>query len=1679
MSRQSLAHVPVSSATRTSKDNATVNIATLQRSKDMQYAKKKSRGKSIGPGGLEALIEPSRNVRGDPTLTLKSILKPSIPLTPPKVIPSFHELRSNAANGQLTTRSGEDLLIDFSTPGPSRSIIPSVTVANGSNHRDPFSPLRRQNDADAKETLQTEAEKKETEQKRQAEKRAILDRRAERRKSLANRRVSFAPEATLHTWSVMELVEDSTASSGANSTRHQSSMTTQQSPNKASFSPARRSPRQSTTPLEQAGKLQVAASPAHQQTLCQTKRQRTSSHVRDVQPDGSMEDTLSSSPADDSITESSPIRIGDSAESESDDDTDGGTAMSMDDTTAKSMISEVSLSTQLSLDERLQERVNRAGTRGIVYDEYGDDAPMEMATATVTNAFQPWLRGAQNTIDDSAMQDQENMDPLASALKGQQVEDQGRNSGQDQDETQDMSMDVTHAVGGIINGDSPTRNRRKSSQYVDDTMDFTSVGGGILATGLTNADENEDDGDVSIEFTRAVGGILSDGATRETARPKHKGDGFVDATSSDISTLPPIEEQTEPQTGFEDDRITCMEMTKAVGKVKAAHRAPDQKTENGLLTVLGSSQRPVSSQPQTQEHCPVISIVTETGSPDITLKPRLSGRSRQTTDDLSTTPKFSPKRVTPVRSTSRRGLATPTKPITPSPARGTVKEKTPLSANVTQRGASPRKLFREELQARASPISGSKPASLFFPDELTGRQMPGVLLKAPNTRPLARRMSSGIGIDNGYGSPQVTNMLHRRTSIGDTAPVFQFEGNGKSKLRLEDPRQLEREVDSERADEERRESGRFIMEQEANKHQEENAMFQLKEMIESMTPKKHKPNRLKGRKSLAMGAAKGLLGKRPVELDVDDEEEAESTPKRLKIVEREGSPVKKIHLPKPPSKEETTGRFSKAEEQQLEGLSGVRGSTTPKTSTTFTKGFPTSPHIDDRYKEVPFPAGERRVESFEAKMDNVMGAIDVATVVLQRDSASDTGKISLQEFLNLTNVHFIELSTTKRRQTMAQSMSKISSDEEGDRSIEATFVAAATTLPLLELYQHATRELKSYISSGRKIIRSIEAETLIEQPPLFREYIDARADVKAIMDNQFRNGKTNARYQSKEGWYTWRTQLVEGLQNGLEGIKQGMAKDLEILDKQSKSISKVAPSLLKQQQSLRLEIESVEKILLEVDSVDTNALRCVRENLRAAEEENSRMTRILEELRQELNDKADALRAAEELKTEMEDQITEADRVRREFRGWSAADVLMRKEKVDTIERETGWRLSAAEEEGEENDNGFGVALTLMFHNQLRLFFYPSVYQVRPDGGKRRRSGRHSRSVSGPNAPISLTYSPEEDNDQVPRELSTEKRFFLQLIRSQLQAFSMMPKGSVSAKTLLDAISGGWSMAEKVEQEIRLLSKAGITTTNILSDERLRVKIMLMQERDRSRIDVEFGLLVTLLNDGDISASVSVSANGVYGPAAKTLSGSKLRKVQTALSKEVESKELGSGAWIGAIHGFEEWVIGQSQRQTQTQSQTGPKAASEAIQVKENSEPASSKSEMKVENMFQAGEEIKRSPLAPKTGNTMKKALPRPSKPRQPLNLRGSQNEKAQGLGSSAVWATAAVDKENMVPGNVLGAKHVMEVSVKAADTGSEGEWKGVGQHHPRPAIAPEEQERMMTVGTPVKRVGALRRSPI
>lgn len=1625
-----------------------------------------------------------------PTFQPRSILKPTIPLTPPKNIPSFDELRQKStAKAKSPAKSvPEDLLIDFSTPAPSREVENAGNVPAMGALLDPFSPVRPQNSDTAASRNDSENEviqhTDEEDQKRQAEKKAILERRDARRKSLANRRVSFAPEATLHTWSVMELVEDSTTSSASNSTRRQSAMTAAQSPMpRVDTLGGSSEDERPSTPVEQASEEVVKETPESQRELHQRKRRRTSDSMH------SSDDEAFSSPGDGA--DSSPIRVEESIDSES--DTDGDTAMSLDEATANSIRSSNSSSTQTSLDERLRQAASQAGTKGIKYDENGTDddgddeeQSMEIADGTVTHAFRQYAPKAHSSQNMPTGFDKENVNPFQDTPQTTSHDEL-----EEEDPTTGMTMEMTRAVGGIVSNGIPEQSklasvrrrsnisRRSSSggetSIGDETMDLTVAKGGIVRNDEDlDADESASDEDMTMEMTGVVGGVANGARNGPWQREIMEETEAMDMTMAAGGILPPIEEQTEPQTDIEDNVTGAMDITQAVGKIfkKQTSNTHDEDT----LSVL--KQEPTPSSQLDHELSQAIpmsatttrqmaTVASETGSP--TLKPRLSGR-RAATNSRSSTPKSISR--TSVTETNEQN--TPSKQLTPAPMKSTSPKRTPVLAGVTQRGASPKKLFAKEIQQRASPAGRKSPRRqqdlLFSKDETTGLHTPRVVLHAPKPHQHLRRRSNGIGIDNEIsGSPRVSEILSRRSSIGDVVPEFQLAGGQKRQLRFENPQEIEREVELERAEEHRRESGRFIMEQEADEQHEENTTQNLKEMIESMTPKKEKSVKHKGRKSLAVGSARGLLGKRPAELEIeDDEDDGESTPKRLKTVSREASPVKKVHLPKPPTKEETTGRLLKAEQLQLAAMAPA--SSTPTLSQSPIKKIK-SPERTGRFRE---PA-EQKASSFETKLDNVVGATDVATIhpELAKPDAEEE-KISLQQFLNMTNIHFIELSTTKRRHTMAQAPADTVTGDAADDSSRASFVAAATTLPLLELYQHATRELKSYISSGRKIIRTIEAETLAEQPPIFREYLDARPDIKTVMDNQFRNGKTNARLQSKEGWYSWRSQLVDGLQSGLQGIQSDMEKDKQTLTEQQKSLDGVLPGLVSKKERLQQQLQDLRRRLHDFESNNHEALMSKRRQLVDIDREVLRRSDVVNELQQQMQEKDEVLSQAAELRQEMNDQINEALRVQEEQRRWPAKDVASLKQRVDELEQKAGWKLLTAEEDTDEPSE-FGVALTMRYQNELRLFFYPTAFQPKSDTG-RRRSGRNSRSVSGPSVPISLVYSPDEDDGEKPKTLSNELRFFLQLLQSQLHGYAMMPKGSTTCQQVLKTVSEGWSLAQKVTNEICQLNSAGIVRVSIQGDEKLGAKLMLMQP-DRSRVDIDFTLTVLPLNDGEYSVTTSVTATPIYGPATHVMDASKIRKIQHALSKEVESKSLGQGSWVSAIQGFEEWLQAQTKAKEEEEALKPKPTSRKKVELNSQShakthEQAEGQARRAATQSPRGSKETTsttptapaRSPLAPKATNRIqKKTIPVPKK----------ANQLLQPLGMAQELREASQQKENLMPIGV-GAKVFNGGEMNGLNGFNEDDVFGGA----KPAITPEMQEAMMH--TPVKkRVGALRRSPV
>ena len=188
-------------------------------------------------------------------------------------------------------------------------------------------------------------------------------------------------------------------------------------------------------------------------------------------------------------------------------------------------------------------------------------------------------------------------------------------------------------------------------------------------------------------------------------------------------------------------------------------------------------------------------------------------------------------------------------------------------------------------------------------------------------------------------------------------------------------------------------------------------------------------------------------------------------------------------------------------------------------------------------------------------------------------------------------------------------------------------------------------------------MKEIEADTYEDNPPLFREYISAPADVKPIMDNQFKNVKTHARLLSKAMWYEWRMKLLDGLKEGLLKIGEGMEEDDRLLAQQEQVIQPVLPSLIEEHQRLEEQVSIAEAQAAELADCDQDELKEARDNLMSIERDLRAKQKLVEDLRSQLREREDGLADVVERKQECINEIKDAEKILSDCRGWSSIEV--------------------------------------------------------------------------------------------------------------------------------------------------------------------------------------------------------------------------------------------------------------------------------------------------------------------------------------------------------------------------------------------------------------------------------------
>jgi kinetochore protein Spc7/SPC105 len=467
------------------------------------------------------------------------------------------------------------------------------------------------------------------------------------------------------------------------------------------------------------------------------------------------------------------------------------------------------------------------------------------------------------------------------------------------------------------------------------------------------------------------------------------------------------------------------------------------------------------------------------------------------------------------------------------------------------------------------------------------------------------------------------------------------------------------------------------------------------------------------------------------------------------------------------------------------------------------------------------------------------------------EDVSEVERISLQDFLDMTKIRFMDLSTTKRRHTAAPALFHDMEVEEKEETLDRYVVAGACTLPEYELYQHACHEMKKYISDGRHFVRTMEGNVMEENPLLFSEYLTAPPDQRTVMDNQFKNLKTNARLEARGEWYTWRSTLLHDLKSGLLGTLDGFKRDETKLANHEQLLDAVLPPLIERQESLSTECKQLQQRHDELNSCDREDLEQTRERLVATDGELGEKRQLLKQLQRDLADKEARIEAVKERKVECIEETKAAERVREECRGWSTSEVNVLKgtsntmsqkchtdqftAKVTALEQTHAWSITSAS----------STSITMTHSNDLELYFQPSAFMT---GG------------NTPNQSISLAYVGDSAAPH-PRPLTTSKRFFLQLIRAHLHC---IPQSQTRISDLLTVVKNGWATALAVVDGVRWLEHNYITEEFILSDERMGISANMLLPTLQTKVKVTFEVGVSLGSDG-VQTDVSTRAEIVYG----------------------------------------------------------------------------------------------------------------------------------------------------------------------------------------------------------------------
>lgn len=212
--------------------------------------------------------------------------------------------------------------------------------------------------------------------------------------------------------------------------------------------------------------------------------------------------------------------------------------------------------------------------------------------------------------------------------------------------------------------------------------------------------------------------------------------------------------------------------------------------------------------------------------------------------------------------------------------------------------------------------------------------------------------------------------------------------------------------------------------------------------------------------------------------------------------------------------------------------------------------------------------------------------------------------VSLTEFLKSIKVEFLDnLFSIKSSLYDAPVLFTTKDNAESPTWQLADFASAITKIPRLEMYTFSIHEMRKNIADARLMFEQLEQETREGANPLvFREFLEAGPEMKQIMIDQFSLTKQFSRAQVCSLWYEWRLKLTGGVQEGLTRRRQIVEDDRALLSERTRALDMISlkERILQKHKALKARLEALHHQNAELDKYGKAQMDEMRTELVAA-----------------------------------------------------------------------------------------------------------------------------------------------------------------------------------------------------------------------------------------------------------------------------------------------------------------------------------------------------------------------------------------------------------------------------------------------------------------------------------------------